>query len=169
MMYRYATGTMFVLTICVMAAWAQEASVLDFSSWLQRQSISVSRDAEIRQAVRDRIATVRAERGKLVSQVHRGRWQSERYNRSAQPWFVQLKENRDDGTITGHVTVVGSGLFSKGNISGKFDGSTVSGFVTDDSGIQLATFSGSVSPDSAMSGSYITSDGDVGSWGVDSD
>ena len=150
-----------------LAAWAQDSTVI--GSQLLQAAASTEVDSRALAAIRDRIATVRADRGKLVSQAHRGRWQSERYNRSAQPWFVQLEENHDDGTIAGRLTVVGSGLFSKGKISGKSDGTTVSGVVTDGNGTQLATFSGSVSPDGAMSGSYITSDGDVGSWGVDSD
>jgi hypothetical protein len=160
--------------VVALAAWAQERAVTDFNVWLRQQRQASAPDgAATRQAIHDRIVAARASRGKVVALARNGRWRSERSGRVSaaddQPdhgWFVQLQHNTDDGTISGHLGVVGSGLFSDGIISGHVDGRSVTGVVTDDSGAQLATFTGTVSR-SGMIGTYLTTDGDSGSWSYD--
>jgi hypothetical protein len=164
-------GLTILSLVIALAALAQERGVTDFNAWLRQQrQASESDDAATRQAVHDRIAAARANRGKVVVLARNGRWRSERAGRVSaaedQPWYVQLQHNTDDGTISGHLSVVGSGLFSDGTISGHVDGRSVTGVVTDDGGAQLATFTGTVSP-TGMSGTYLTTDGDSGSWSYD--
>ncbi|MBI4517046.1 MAG: hypothetical protein HY699_14660 [Deltaproteobacteria bacterium] len=161
-----------LLTIALIAQ-AQDGNVIDFGAWLQRQEQRPAPDADAavqaRHAIRDRIVAVKESRGKLVALTRGGRWQSERrQRREALPWFVQLERTRDDNRITGRLNVVGSGLFSEGNISGRIDGSAVTGAVIDDTGSQLATFTGTHNAQ-GTSGTYTTTDGDEGTWSYDHD
>jgi hypothetical protein len=147
-----------------LASWLQQHQV-----WLEQQqqrSVATATDSDIaaRSAVRLRMAAVRASRAKIAAFSRTGHWKSDRLIGERQSWAIQAQQNEDDGTLTGKLTVVGSGLFSHGNISGKLSGNTVSGIVTDKNGTQLATFTGTAST-TGMSGSYTTADGDVGSWG----
>ncbi len=165
-------GLTILSLVIALAAVAQERGVTDFNGWLRQQHQASAPDDAVqnRQAIHDRIAAARASRGKVVALARNGRWKSERAGRVSaadeQPWHVQLQHNTDDGTISGHLGVVGSGLFSDGIISGHVDGRSVTGVVTDDSGAQLATFTGTVSR-SGMIGTYLTTDGDSGSWSYD--
>jgi hypothetical protein len=157
---------------------AQGIRVSDFPTWLQQhqgwleqqqqRSVAAPVDSDIgaRSAVRQRMAAVRASRAKIAAFSRTGHWKSDRLIGERQSWAIQAQQNEDDGTLAAKLTVVGSSLFSHGNISGKLDGNTVSGIVTDKNGTQLATFTGTAST-SGMSGSYTTADGDVGSWTVD--
>jgi hypothetical protein len=157
-----------------LVAVGQEANVTDFRSWLSRQQqpVADADPATERQAIRDRIAAGRASRGRVTALNANGHWRSERLaNLSTrrlreQQWFVQLERNAGDGTVSGHLTVVGSGSLTGGVIAGRITDTQLSGTVTDDTGAQLATFIGTVNGN-AMSGSYTTHDGDSGDWSYD--
>ena len=151
---------------------AQNPNVLDSHTWLRDRGIGSLPDADgpdtqARQAVRDHIAMLRESRDKVQAFSRDGQWKSDRWqSRSPQPWFIQAQQNSDDGTLTGRLSVVGSGSLSGGTINGKIDEKSVSGTIIDDAGGRLATFTGSRSG-IHFAGTYQTADGDFGSCSYD--
>ena len=171
-MMRSLRKTLFATSITLalggLTALGQDTSALDFNAWLEQQPAgqvtpAIDAAAEARRVVRDRIAAVRALHRTTVPLSRAGQWQSQRTGRGAQSWQVQAFQNTEDETLSGRITIGGSGLFSEAKITGKIDGAIVSGVVTGDDDSQLATFTGTVSA-TGMSGTYETADGDTGIW-----
>jgi len=163
-------STIGLVVAAELVARAQSNAVTDFQTWLQQQTPTIAPtpdpSEQAQQEVRDRIAAVRAAHQTTITLARTGHWQSTRFLRQPQAWQVQLQKNTQDGSITGSLRLVGSALFTQGLITGHVDDTTVAGIVTNASGAQLATFTGSVFA-AGMSGTYATSDGDVGTWSAD--
>jgi hypothetical protein len=157
-----------VVWLLVGSAITQELPPTSFRDQLEAQQAELrderERPALARQLVRERMGAARESREKLIPIARGGRWRSDGAGRTSESWYANLHQNTDDGTISGRLNIVGSRLFTEGKVSGRVDGTSVSGVVTAEDGTQLATFSGTVSG-STMSGTYQTSDGDVGTWG----
>jgi hypothetical protein len=93
-----------------------------------------------------------------------GPWRSGRFDAAERSWQVQLERDRRDGTISGTIAVAGSALLgAAARVDGRIDGEKVSGVITDDSGRQVASFSGTAGED-GMAGTFTTVDGDSGEW-----
>jgi len=146
------------------AAAIATAQTTRLSAWLGGDlSAQITAADQARDAARAEIAAIRRARGRTVASSLAGHWQSTRFVRDAMPWHLQLQRNADDGTISGRITVVGSGTLSAGKISGKIIDNAVSGVIVNAAGTQVGTFTGSVFT-GGMSGTYETTDGDVGTW-----
>jgi hypothetical protein len=96
--------------------------------------------------------------------VGAGKWQSRRTG-SDNNWHIQVKR-RDDDSLDGRITVVGSPLIQQARIEGQISGSEVYGVVVGDNDVQVATFTGSIFK-GGMSGMYTTTEGDSGDWSWD--
>ena len=174
-MKKYLFGAALLSVTVALAAWATEVTVTDFSDWLAGQPQSQQRQlddrdlrdrGQERRAVRERIAAVREKRGKVEAFARSGRWKSQRGHvddRQPQPWHVQIERNKEDGSITGTIAVIGSGELGQGKIEGWMSGDTAVGVITNGAGNQLATFTGSASGNT-ISGSYETNGSDHGTW-----
>ena len=168
---RQAVGWLIWLTL-VPFAMAQNDDTIDSHIPLDSRGTVTSyaaadADTQARQAVRERIAALRESRGTAQAFARNGQWTTDRWqSRRPQPWFVQAQQNSADGSLTGRLSVFGSGSLSGGTINGKIDGSSVFGTINDDQGAQLATFSGSRAGNH-FTGTYQTADGDFGSWSYD--
>ena len=156
-------GAIATFGIAAAIATAQ-TTTSTLSAWIGGSiSAQIAAADQARDTVRAQIAAIRQARGTTVASSLAGRWQSTRFVRDAYPWHLQLQRNVKDGTISGRITVAGSGTLSVGSISGKITDTDVSGVITNQAGTRLGTFAGSLFA-KGMSGTYETADGDVGTW-----
>jgi hypothetical protein len=101
----------------------------------------------------------------LVRQVvGGGRWQSASATGDRRGWGVEVK-HFDDNSFTGRVTLVGAPVPHAG-IEGQISGNEAYGVLVDDNGMQIGTFTGSIS-NGGISGRYTAANGDTGSWSWD--
>ncbi|MCK6554087.1 hypothetical protein L6Q96_05815 [Candidatus Binatia bacterium] len=91
-----------------------------------------------------------------------GQWQSRRDGHGRRDWQVELKR-RDDGSIGGRVTVLGSPLLDEARIEGRIDGAEVYGVLVGPDDRQIGTFAGTRVRKS-LSGTYTFGNGDTGTW-----
>ena len=91
-----------------------------------------------------------------------GQWESRRDGHGARDWQVQLKR-RDDGSIVGRVTIVGSPAVQDAKIDAQLDGGEVDGVLVGADDRQIGTFTGHRARRS-LSGTYTFANGDTGSW-----
>jgi hypothetical protein len=151
---------------------AQDATMTDSHAWLQRyqqQRPPVPAPPNVdpaQQAVRDRIAAVQQIAAETVTFSRGGRWHGSAGTPNDQPFSVEVQHNKNDGRIAGRVILAGSQLLSAGKIAGHVNGSAVSGVVTDESGSQVAVFTGAVSAAGA-GGTYQAANDDTGTWSYD--
>lgn len=92
-----------------------------------------------------------------------GQWQSRREGHGQRDWQVELKR-RDDGSVGGRVTVLGSPLLDEARIEGRIDGAEVYGVLVGPDDRQIGTFAGT-RVRKGLSGTYTFGDGDTGTWG----
>ncbi|MCK6554083.1 hypothetical protein L6Q96_05795 [Candidatus Binatia bacterium] len=91
-----------------------------------------------------------------------GTWQSQRDGLDKRDWHVELKR-RDDDSLVGRITVLGSPLLDEARIEGRIDGAEVYGVLVGPDDRQIGTFTGTRARKS-MSGTYTFGNGDTGTW-----
>lgn len=78
-------------------------------------------------------------------------------------WDIDVT-HRDDDTLEGSVTLEGSRLMQRGQLSGVVDGRRVRGNITDAAGNHIASFVGMITPGGGFAGTYQDRTGEVGRW-----
>ncbi|MCK6554090.1 hypothetical protein L6Q96_05830 [Candidatus Binatia bacterium] len=91
-----------------------------------------------------------------------GQWQSRRDGYGKRDWQVDLKR-RDDGSVGGRVTVVGSSVVQEAKLEAQLDGAEVYGVLVGPDDRQIGTFTGHRVRRS-LSGTYTFTNGDTGTW-----
>jgi hypothetical protein len=91
-----------------------------------------------------------------------GQWESRRDGRGQRDWQVELKR-RDDGSVGGRVTVVGSPVLHEARLEGRLDGAEVYGVLLGPDDRQIGTFTGYRAARS-LTGTYTFANGDSGTW-----
>jgi hypothetical protein len=79
-----------------------------------------------------------------------------------QQWRVDAAR-RTDNSLRGRVTLGGSPLAQAGNLLVRISGQSLSGNVVDDSGKQIASFTGTITA-AGISGTYTDRTGETGNW-----
>lgn len=91
-----------------------------------------------------------------------GSWKVDKADRAHHAWKLDVRREADD-RIAGRVDLGTSALARYGNVAGTIRGSVVSGQISDDSGVKIATFRGEVDSD-GIRGTYVDRSGESGAW-----
>ncbi len=92
-----------------------------------------------------------------------GRWVQESGVKRTETWEVDVSR-ADDGTINGKVRIQGSPFVTDGVMTGRIIGRQVTGAITDEAGLHVATFSGALGKSGEFRGTYEDRAGGIGSW-----
>lgn len=92
-----------------------------------------------------------------------GRWVQESGTKRTETWEVDVSR-ADDGAINGKVRIQGSPFVTDGVMTGRIVGRQVTGAITDEAGLHVATFSGALSESGEFRGTYEDRAGGIGSW-----
>lgn len=146
---------------------AEELAALSPSAREAVEALASGREAVTAAVLAETERSLAAAREAAVTKdllARAGLWRSATLGTADRSWHVQLERDRRDGTISGTIAVAGSTLLGQAaRVDGRIDGEKVSGVITDDSGRQVASFSGTAGED-GMAGTYTTVDGDSGEW-----
>jgi hypothetical protein len=91
-----------------------------------------------------------------------GAWESGQDNAGKRSWHAELKQ-RDDDSVIGRITVIGSAVVQEARIEAQVSGAEVYGVLVGDDEQQIGTFSGLVMKD-GLGGTYTFENGDTGTW-----
>jgi hypothetical protein len=91
-----------------------------------------------------------------------GAWESTQDRAGKRSWHAELKQ-RDDDSIIGRITVIGSAVVQEARIEAQVSGTEIYGVLVGDDEQQVGTFSGLVMKD-GLSGTYTFENGDTGTW-----
>jgi hypothetical protein len=91
-----------------------------------------------------------------------GAWESTQDTAGKRSWHAELKQ-RDDDSIVGRITVIGSAVVQEARIEAQVSGAEVYGVLVGDDEQQVGTFSGLVMKD-GLGGTYTFENGDTGVW-----
>jgi hypothetical protein len=102
-----------------------------------------------------------------ASQLHGGGgWKpSAKAALAGQQWHVDALRATDN-TLRGRVSLGGSPLAHAGNLVGQISGQSLSGNVVDDTGKQIASFTGAITA-TGITGTYTDRTGETGNWSWD--
>ena len=84
---------------------------------------------------------------------------------AGQQWHVDALRATDN-SVRGRVSLGGSPLAQAGNLVGQISGQTLSGSVVDDTGKQIASFTGTITA-TGITGTYTDRTGETGNWSWD--
>jgi hypothetical protein len=96
-----------------------------------------------------------------------GGWRTDGWvpSEAVERWDIDV--TRRDDTLEGVVTLEGSRLMRRGQLSGVLDGRRVHGSITDAAGNHVASFVGALAPGGGFAGTYQDRTGEVGRWSWD--